>query len=79
MKGLNYLLTFVGGALAGAAAGVLLAPAAGEDTRKKIVEQGSKIADKVNETLKRKGINLSRQEMDEMVDDIAEELEPIND
>ena len=68
----------MGGAAVGAAVGLLLAPEKGADTRKKLLDQGTKIADRVNETLKRNGIKLSREDMEGMVDDIAEELKPVN-
>ena len=78
MKGLSILASFLGGAAVGAAVGLLLAPEKGADTRKKLLDQGTKIADRVNETLKRNGIKLSREDMEGMVDDIAEELKPVN-
>ena len=78
MKGLSILVSFLGGAAVGAAVGLLLAPQKGADTRKKLLDQGTKIADRVNETLKRNGIKLSREDMEGMVDDIAEELKPVN-
>ena len=36
MKGLSILAAFLGGAVVGAAAGILFAPESGEDTRSKI-------------------------------------------
>ena len=38
MKALGYIGAFLGGAIAGAAAGILLAPESGADTRKKIAK-----------------------------------------
>ena len=63
MKGLSILAAFLGGAAVGAACGILFAPEKGEDTRIKIAE-----------ALRKRGIKLDRKEMEELVDDIADEL-----
>ena len=63
MKSLSILAAFLGGAVVGAAAGVLLAPEKGEDTRNKIVD-----------ALRKRGIKLSRTEMEDLVDEIAAEV-----
>ena len=62
MKGLSLLAAFLGGAVVGTAAGILFAPESGEDTR-------SKIAD----ALRKRGIKLSRTDMENLVDEIAAE------
>lgn len=63
MKNLGYLSAFIGGALAGAALGILLAPEKGSDTR-------AKIADTVDDFLKKHNINLNRKDVGNLVDDI---------
>jgi gas vesicle protein len=63
MKGFNVLAAFLGGAAIGAALGILFAPEKGEETRRKI-----------KDILREKGINLSRSEMDDLVDKIAAEV-----
>ena len=63
MKGLNVLAAFLGGGAVGADLGILFAPEKGEDTRNKIAE-----------ILRKKGIKLNRNEMENLVDEIAAEI-----
>lgn len=63
MKGLSILAAFLGGAAIGAACGILFAPEKGSDTRERIID-----------ALRKRGIKLDRKEMEELVDDIADEL-----
>ena len=65
MKSLGYLGAFFGGAIAGAVIGLLLAPEKGEDTR-------VKITDAVDDFMKKHNIKLSRKDVSDLVDDIAE-------
>ncbi|MCR4765702.1 MAG: YtxH domain-containing protein [Bacteroidaceae bacterium] len=61
MKGLNVLAAFLSGAVIGTAIGLLFAPEKGEDTRTKIAE-----------ILRKKGIHLSKADMDNLIDEIAD-------
>jgi gas vesicle protein len=63
MKGLSIFAAFLGGAVVGAAAGILFAPEKGEDTRNRIAE-----------ALRKRGIKLSRTEIEDLVDEIATEV-----
>ena len=65
MKALNYFIAFLGGVAIGSVAGLLLAPEKGSDTRERIAE-----------ALRKRGIRLSSKEMSNLVDEIAEELQP---
>ena len=65
MKGLGYIGAFIGGAIAGAAAGLLLAPESGKDTR-------AKISDTVEDFLKKHNIKLNRKDVGDLVDDLEE-------
>lgn len=63
MKAINYFLAFLSGVAIGSAAGILLAPEKGTDTRERIAE-----------ALRKRGIRLNRKEMNALVNDISEEL-----
>ena len=68
VNGLNALAAFLGGAAVGAACGVLFAPEKGTDTRNRIAE-----------VIRKRGIKLNSKDMESLVDDIADELQPAND
>ncbi len=65
MKSLGYICAFLGGAIAGTALGLLVAPEAGTDTR-------SKLTGAVEDFLDKHNIKLSRKEVADLVDDIKE-------
>lgn len=71
MKALGYLGAFLGGAVAGAALGLLLAPEKGEETR-------TKITDAVDDFCKKHNIRVSRKEVEDLVDDIKEATDADN-
>ena len=64
MNKLNLVYGFLGGAIVGAAAAILFAPASGEDVREKICK-----------TLKRKGVKISDSEVDKLVAELAGAIE----
>ncbi len=85
-KTIGFLVGFVTGATVGATLGILLAPEKGEETRAKLMDSYDKTKDrlsvsyektkdKVMETLKKKGVTLTNDELDDLVEDIKSEVE----
>lgn len=65
MKHVTAICAFLGGAVVGAAVGVLLAPEKGSDTRTRIAE-----------ILKEKGIKLEGCELNDVANKIAQHVHP---
>jgi hypothetical protein len=65
MKNLGYFGAFLGGAIAGAAIGILVAPDKGSNTRQKI-------SDTVNDFLKKHNIKLNRKDVGDLIEDLEE-------
>ena len=68
MKTLGYIGAFLGGAIAGAAIGLLAAPESGADTRKKITSA-------VKDFCEKHEIQLSKKEMAELAEDLIDATE----
>ncbi len=65
MKGYGYFGAFIGGALVGAALGLILAPEKGSDTREKL-------SDATRDFLKKHNIKLKREDVEELVDNLED-------
>lgn len=68
------MLSFLAGGLVGATVALLMAPMKGEDLRAKIKTKGEDLRAKIMEALRRRGL-ADCDEVDELVDQIAAEIE----
>lgn len=63
MRTLSVIAAFLGGAVVGGALGILFAP-----------EEGTKTREKIADALRQRGINLSKKDMNDLVNEIASEI-----
>ena len=63
MKSFNIIMAVIGGAIAGAALGLLFAP-----------EKGTELRERIAQMLRDKGINLNGKQLDDLASEIAGEI-----
>lgn len=74
MRNFSIFAAFLGGAALGAAAGILFAPEAGSETRKKIADKSSRMAVRVKDALAERGIQISNKDLESISEELKEEL-----
>ncbi len=74
MKNSSILKAFLGGAALGAIAGILFAPEAGTETRKRLAEKGSDLVDRVKKVLDERGVKINEEDLEEISEELKDEL-----
>ncbi len=71
---LGKIFAFIGGAVAGAVAGILLAPKSGKETREDLARAFEEYRDKIKVMLEEKGIKLNKEEFEKFIATVKEKL-----
>lgn len=71
----GFLVGILSGAVIGTALGLLFAPEKGEETRSKLAETLEDAKEKVTEALKKRGINLSSDEVEDLVEELKAKVD----
>lgn len=74
MRSFSIFAAFLGGAALGAAAGILFAPEAGSETRRKLVDQSNRMAQRVKDALAERGISINSKDLESISEELREEL-----
>ena len=74
MSRFSIFCAFIGGAVLGAAAGLLFAPETGSETRKKIAEQSNNLKQRIKDGLEERGVHIDSKDLEQISEELEDEL-----